>query len=117
VRITRSLGRLAILIAFLAAALTPAPGAPRHSAPKKPEAPAKIVIIHIAPGSITYSDGNFTKTLTVTQFTEITVDGRRATLAELKERMPVEVALRDATTASRITATSALQETEPPKKK
>lgn len=113
----RSLGRAVVLLALVALTATPGYAGGRRAAAKKPEPPPKIVIISIAPNGITYSDGNFTKSVAVTQFTEITIDGRRATLAELKERMPVEVALRDANTASRITATSASAQPEPPKKK
>lgn len=113
----RAFRACAILLFSSFVGLTNADAAGRRSAAKKPEAPAKIVIINIAPNAITYSDGNFTKNVAVTQFTEITLDGRRATIGELKERMPVEVGLRDATTASRISATSQIQEPEPPKKK
>ena len=48
-----------------------------------------------------------TKTLTITQFTEINVNGRKATVAELKPGMIVNVTLgTDPSKVSRINATA-----------
>jgi hypothetical protein len=75
---------------------------------KKPEAPRiqGPVIASITATSITISEGKTAKTLIITQFTEITVNGIRATAAELKPGMNVSVTLgTDPTKAGRINAT------------
>jgi hypothetical protein len=51
-------------------------------------------------------DDKVTKTLTITQFTEINVNGRKAVVADLKPGMTVSVTLdTDPSRASRINAT------------
>jgi hypothetical protein len=75
---------------------------------KKPEAPLiqGPVIASITATSITISEGKTARTLIITQFTEITVNGIRATAAELKPGMNVSVTLgTDPTKAGRINAT------------
>ena len=62
-------------------------------------------IAAVTADSITVKEAQMTKTLTITQFTEINVNGRKATVAELKPGMIVDVTLgTDATKASRINA-------------
>jgi hypothetical protein len=52
-------------------------------------------------------ESQVTKTFTIDQFTEINVNGRKATAAELKPGMIVNVTIgTDATKASRINATA-----------
>ena len=64
------------------------------------------VIASVTATSITVTEEKITKTLTINQFTEITVNGQRATVAQLKPGMIVTVTLgTDATKASRINAT------------
>ena len=81
-------------------------------ASKKPKAtPAPIIqtptISAVTADSITIKEGQTSKTLGITQFTEITVNGRKATAAELKPGMTVNVTLgTDPTKASRINATA-----------
>jgi hypothetical protein len=54
----------------------------------------------------TVAEGKNAKTLGITQFAEITVNGVKATAAELKPGMNVTITLRtDPTKASRINAT------------
>ena len=56
--------------------------------------------------SISVVDDKVTKTLTITQFTEINVKGRRATVADLKPGMTVSITLdTDPSRVSRINAT------------
>jgi hypothetical protein len=87
------------------------PGA-GFSASKKPKAtPAPIIqsptIAAVTADSITIKEGQTTKTLGITQFTETTVNGRKATAAELKPGMTVNVTLgTDPTKAARINATA-----------
>ena len=81
------------------------------AASKKKPAPAPVVqaptIAAVTADSVTVKDAQGTKTLTINQFTEITVNGRKATAAELKPGMVVTVTLgTDPTKASRINATA-----------
>jgi len=76
---------------------------------KKPTPPPMIqapTIAAVTADSITVKEAQTTKTLGITQFTEINVNGRKATVAELKPGMTVNVTIgTDATKASRINAT------------
>ncbi len=97
--------RFLLLAGFLGTlALNPAFG----GAKEKP-APAPIqgpVIASVTATSMTISEGKTAKTLIITQFTEITVNGIKATAAELKPGMKVSVTLGlDPTKAGRINAT------------
>lgn len=81
------------------------------AASKKKPAPAPVTqaptIVAVSANSITVKDAQSSKTLTIDQFTEITVNGRKATVAELKPGMGVTVTLgTDPAKASRINATS-----------
>lgn len=93
---------LTVICALLA--LSPITGA----AKKKPT-PAPIqptTISSVAGNSITISQGQTSKTLVLTQFTEIMVNGQRATVADLKPGMAVNVTLgTDPSKVSRINAT------------
>ncbi|HEV2804015.1 MAG TPA: hypothetical protein VGW57_03695 [Chthoniobacterales bacterium] len=76
---------------------------------KKPAAPPPTqspTIAAVTADSVTVKDAQGSKTLTITQFTEINVNGRKATAAELKPGMAVNVTLgTDPTKASRVNAT------------
>ena len=78
------------------------------SSKKKPIPPPMIqspTIAAVTADSITVKEAQMTKTLTITQFTEINVNSRKATVAELKPGMIVDVTIgTDATKASRINA-------------
>ena len=81
------------------------------AASKKKTAPPPMVqtptISAVTADSITIKEAQATKTLAITQFTEITVNGRKATAAELKPGMAVTVTLgTDPSKASRINATA-----------
>jgi hypothetical protein len=75
---------------------------------KKPSPPPQNqapTITSVTPNSITVAEGKTAKTLLITQFTEINVNGLRATAADLKPGMTVSfVSSTDATKASRINA-------------
>jgi hypothetical protein len=63
-------------------------------------------ITAVTASSLTVKEEKVMKTLTITQFTEINVNGRRATVAELKPGMTVSITLgTDPSKASRINAT------------
>ena len=82
---------------------------PAFGASKKKEAPPLIkapTISAVTATSITVTEEKVTKTLIINQFTEITVNGQRATIADLKPGMTVSITLgTDPTKASRINAT------------
>ena len=77
---------------------------------KKPAAPPASqspTITAVTADSITFKDAQVSKTLAITQFTEINVNGRKATAAELKPGMTVTVTLAtDPSKAARINATA-----------
>ena len=77
---------------------------------KKPAPPAVVqppTIAAVTANSITVKQENASKTLTIDQFTEVNVNGRKGTVAELKPGMTVNVTLgTDPTKASRVSATS-----------
>jgi hypothetical protein len=81
---------------------------PTFAASKKKDPPPLIkspTIASVTATSITVAEGKLTKTLTITQFTEITVNGQKATAAELKPGMTVSITMgTDPTKASRINA-------------
>ena len=88
-------GLLALPSAFAASKKKPTPE-PSHGP----------VISSVSATSITITEGKAAKTLGITSFTEITVNGQKATAAELKPGMNVTVTLgTDATKAARINAT------------
>lgn len=70
---------------------------PQHKAP---------TISSVTATSITVNEEKVTKTLTITQFTEINVNGQKAAVADLKPGMTVNVTLgTDPSKVSRINAT------------
>jgi hypothetical protein len=88
--------------------LLPATGFAGSSKKKTPAAPLiqTPTIAAVTADSITIKEAQVTKTLGITQFTEINVNGRKATVAELKPGMSVNVTLgTDPSKASRISAT------------
>jgi hypothetical protein len=93
--------RISCLIALLAAS-------PAFGASKKKTAPVDQtpVIASVTANSVLITEGKITRTLAITQFTEITVNGVKATATELKPGMNVNVTLGiDSAKASRINAT------------
>jgi hypothetical protein len=73
---------------------------------KKPAPPAQSpTIAAVTADSITVREAQVTKTLPITQFTEINLNGRKATTADLKPGMSANVILgTDRSKASRIDA-------------
>jgi hypothetical protein len=94
---------LVVLIGFFATS------DPLFGAPKKKATPPPVkapTISSVTATSITVAEEKTTKTLTINQFTEITVNGQKATAADLKPGMTVNVTLgTDPSKASRISAT------------
>lgn len=82
---------------------------PAFGASKKKTEPPVVkapTIVSVTATSITVTEAKATKTLTINQFTEIMVNGQKATAADLKPGMIVNVTLAtDPTKAGRIVAT------------
>jgi hypothetical protein len=81
-----------------------APAAFAKSKKSTPPPQLGSVITSVTPTSVTVSEAKNTKTYTISQFTEVTVNGQKATIADLKPGMIVNVTLGGATQASRIAA-------------
>jgi len=83
--------------------------APAFGAGKKkkttPAPPPQTVISSVTGNAITVTEGKVTRAFTITQFTEINVNGQKATIADLKPGMTVNVTIgMDPSRASRINA-------------
>jgi len=96
---------LMLIFVCAALAMSPAFGASK----KKTTPPAAVqgpVISSVTASSVTVTEGKTSKTLTIDTFTEIIVNGQKATVAELKPGMAVNVSLgTDPSKATRIVAT------------
>lgn len=97
------LSAVAVCLGMLAA--NPAFGASKKKPSPPPQSQAPT-ITSVSANSITVTEAKVSKTLIITQFTEITVNGQRATAADLKAGMIVSITLgTDPSKASRINAT------------
>jgi hypothetical protein len=93
---------VAVLLGLLT--MSPALGASKKKAPP-PSHPAPV-ISSVNANTITVAEEKTVRTFTITQFTEINVNGQRATIADLKPGMTVSITMgTDPTKASRINAT------------
>ena len=100
--------RLLFVVWILLAAIgiAPAFGKGRKKKPTPVPAYHQPAISSVTGNAITVSDKNTTRTLTITQFTEISVNGQRASIADLKPGMTVSITLgTDPSRAARINAT------------
>jgi hypothetical protein len=94
---------IAVLLGMLVSSA--AFGASKKKAAPPPQIKAPT-ISSVTATSITVAEEKATKTLTIDKFTEITVNGQRATVADLKPGMTVSITLgTDSSKASRIVAT------------
>ena len=70
-----------------------------------PAPPHETVISSVSGNAITVTEGKVTRAFTITQFTEINVNGQKATIADLKPGMTVSVTIgTDPSRASRVNA-------------
>ena len=100
----KSFAILPLVFLFGLLAIGPAFGASKKKVP--PPVIKAPTITSVTATSITVTEEKATKTLTINQFTEITVNGQKATVADLKPGMTVNLALgTDPKVASRINAT------------
>lgn len=84
--------------------VTPCVAKPRKKATPPPV--HETVISSVSGNTVTITDEKTAKTVTVTPFTEVIINGQKSTLNDLKPGMVVSLTLSSATQASRITATS-----------
>ena len=99
-----------VVVCILLAAIAVAPAFGKGRKKKATPVPAyhQPVISSVTGNAITVSDKNTARTFTITQFTEITVNGQRASIADLKPGMTVSITLgTDPSRAARINATGA----------
>ena len=98
--------RLLVVVWILLAAMTFAPAFGKGKKKNTTRAYQQPVIASVTGNAITVSEPNTTRTFTVTQFTEISVNGQRASIADLKPGMTVNVTIGvDPSRAARINAT------------
>ena len=96
---------LSLYIAMLVFDAAPAIAKPVKFKPKPREVARPTVIDSVTPQSITILSENARKAYAITQFTDIKLNGRRASATDLKAGMAVSVTIGlDPTTASRIDA-------------
>ena len=97
-----------VIVSFLLVALVSAPALAGSRKKKASPAPKyqPPVITSVNGNTITVTQEKVTRAFTITQFTEITVNGQRATLAALKPGMTLSVTIgMDSSQASRVVAT------------
>jgi hypothetical protein len=95
-----------VSVFLFALAVTPAlAGSKKKKASPTPKYQPPV-ISSVTGNTITVTEEKTTRAFTVTQFTEITVNGQRASIADLKPGMTVNVTIgMDRSQASRINAT------------
>ncbi|HEY0369021.1 MAG TPA: hypothetical protein VGC85_05450 [Chthoniobacterales bacterium] len=105
------MNRFSKLLAFvslvLLVAVAPLSARPRatRSKPGKTQESHTTVITSVTPTALTIQEDQVTKSFMITPFTEVNVNGQRATVADLKPGMSVSVTLgSDASKLSRIAA-------------
>jgi hypothetical protein len=100
--------RLLVVVSVLLVALTTAPAFAGSKKKKASPAPKYhlAVISSVTGNTITVTQEKVTRAFTITRFSEIMVNGQRATIADLKPGMTVSVTIGvDPSQASRVVAT------------
>jgi hypothetical protein len=98
--------RLLVVVWTLLAAIAFTPAFGKGKKKKATPPYQQPVIASVTGNAITVSNQETARTFTVTQFTEITVNGQRANIADLKPGMTVSVTMGvDPSRAARINAT------------
>lgn len=106
-----------VWILLAAIAFAPAFGKSRKKKATSAHAYQQPAISSVTGNAITVSEQKTARTFTVTQFTEITVNGQRASIADLKPGMTVNVTIAvDPSRAARINATGVPTEKDQKKK-
>src|SRR5437667_9854401 len=102
--------RLFVVVSVLVGLIVIAPASGKGRKKKATPVPAYHgpVISSVTGNAISISDEKTTRTFTVTQFTEINVNGQKATIADVKQVMTANVIIAtDPARASRINAEGA----------
>jgi len=109
---------VAVFVLLFAIAVTPAfAGSKKKKASPTPKYQPPV-ISSVTGNTITVTEEKTTRAFIVTQFTEITVNGQRATIADLKPGMTVNVTIGvDPSQAGRIIATGVGTDDKRKKKK
>jgi hypothetical protein len=109
---------VAVSVLLLALVVTPAfAGSKKRKTSPTPKYQPPV-ISRVTGNTITVTEEKTTRAFTVTQFTEITVNGQRATIADLKPGMTVNVTIGvDPSQAGRINATGVATDGKRKKKK
>ena len=100
-------GRFTVIACALISLSLAAPSVAKP--PRKKGTPPPVhetVISNVSGNTVTITDEKSAKTVTVTPFTEVIINGAKAKLDDLKPGMVVSLTLSGATQASRINATS-----------
>jgi hypothetical protein len=93
------------LVVALLVIVTIAPAFGAGKKKKQAPAPHDTVISSVTGNAITVTEGKVTRAFTITQFSEINVNGQKATMADLKPGMTVKVTIgMDPSQASRVNA-------------
>jgi hypothetical protein len=109
--------RLLVVVWILLAAIALTSAFGKGQKKKATQAYQQPVIASVAGNAITVSEQKTARTFTVTQFTEISVNGQRASIADLKPGMTVNVTIGvDPSRAARINATGVATGGNPKKK-
>jgi hypothetical protein len=95
-----------VLCALLACSVVSSSFARTRSTAKATPASHEPRISAVSGNTITVTDDKSAKTITVSPLTEITLNGQKATFADLKPGMVVSLTLTGPTQASKIAATS-----------
>ena len=105
----KSLFAVCVVFALIAIfTTTSAFGGGRKKRTTPPPQAQPTLISNVSGNAITVSDDKVTRTFVITQFTEINVNGQRATVADLRPGMVVKVTMdTDPARASRINANGA----------
>ena len=97
---------VAVCTLFAVITATPAVGGSKKKKASSVPRYHSPVISSVTGNAITVSEEKTTRTFVITQFTEINVNGQRATIVDLKPGMTVSVTIgMDPTRASRVVAT------------
>ena len=95
---------LLVVSALVAVMVSSVSGAGKKKRATPPEH-HDILISSVTGNTITVTEGKVTRAFTITQFTEINVNGQKATLADLKPGMTVSVTIdTDPSRAGRVNA-------------
>jgi predicted negative regulator of RcsB-dependent stress response len=99
---------VSVILVLMTVASRPVFGGSKKKKATPAPASYQSVISSVKANTIGVSDAKTTRAFTITQFTEININGQRATIADLKPGMTIDVTIgMDPSRASRINAADA----------